>query len=160
MLIVILLTCIGLLLMIKRIRSSLLIYRCIKERMQLPAKLFLIKSKSYNEWGFLILCVVSIILIIYNIENPSSTGLGILVFCIGVGEFINALVMKNFYYDQTGFYYAQYYIKYKDIAKLTDRKGLLGLSTIYRVDTTHGVLSISKEAYEYLKQKHKGKTRT
>lgn len=159
MLIVILLACIGIFLMSKRIRQSILVYRTMKTRLKQSPQLFVIKSRGIYEWGFLLLSAASIIMIFYNIENPSSTGLGILTLCLSIGEFINAMTVRNFYHDQSGFYYYQHYLKIKDIKKLSEGKGFLGLSVMYSVETTHGDLfSVSKAAYDYLSQKQKGKS--
>lgn len=156
MIIIILFSALGLFLMSKRIRQSILVYKTIKERLTQKAPLYSVRSSWFSVLSFVLLCIVGCILTIVNGKNPSMTGLGIMVVLISVGELINAITINSFYYDDKGFYFYHKYFKFAQVKEIKKVKGMFGLIDMYSIETKSGDLfSISSAAFQILEKKVK-----
>lgn len=156
MIIIILFSALGLFLMSKRIRQSILVYKTIKERLTQKPPLYSVRANWLSIASFVLLCIVGCILTIVNGKNPSMTGLGIMIVLISIGELLNAITINSFYYDDKGFYFYHKYFKFTQVKEIKKVKDMFGLIDMYSTETKSGDLfSISSAAFQILEKKVK-----
>lgn len=159
MIFILLFTVIGIFFMSKRIKESYNVYEIIKARMKEEKQLYCVRSSWLHTSSFATICFVGMAMMYINIENPQMVGLSILIVLISIGECINAITIRYFYYDQHGFYYYQVYFRYQDINTMNMNTSVFGLSMYYINMKSGDNFTLHKGAYAILKAKYKGKSK-
>lgn len=154
MLFVILCILIGCLLMIKRLYQCKKVYVVLRKRWKQKTPLYRVHTSRFSILSFSILCVLSLLILVTNYQNPQICAIGNILTFISFGELCNAFININFYYDNEGFYYYHTYLYYHNIKELRESKGLFGFITVYNVKIGNALFSVSKEAYRILLQKN------
>ncbi len=150
MVIVIVCAVCGLFLASKRIQLYLNTRRAVKAALKTKPTLKLLRLSLPSVLMFLLLAGVAASFLVFHLSDPTTTGVCILVILLSIGEMFGAVTMKDFYYDEHGFFYCNRYFGYHQVKQLTAQKGL---GMMYGVETdTHDLFSVSKQAYEIIRQ--------
>ena len=148
MVIVILCVALGVFLAYKRVKQFLMTRTAIQEAIKRGQKLQLLRLSTGNVILFLITAGLAGFALYRYIADPVTTAVCALLILLSIGEIFGAITVKDFYYDEHGFFYCNKYFKYSEVKKLTTQKGIV---MMYGVETTtNDLFSVSKQAYEII----------
>lgn len=148
MVIVIICVACGVFLSYKRIKQYLITRTAIQEAIKNGQKLQLLRLSTGNALMFLITAGLAGIALYRYIADPVTTAVCALLILLSIGEIFGSFTMKDFYYDENGFFYCNKYFKYSEVKKLSIQKSIV---TMYGVETkSNDLFSVSKQAYEII----------
>lgn len=153
MVIVIICVALGCFLAYKRVNQYLVTRTAIQEAIKKGQKLQLLRLSTGNVLLFLITAALAGLALYRYIADPVTTAVCALLILLSIGEIFGAITVKDFYYDEHGFFYCNKYFKYSEVKKMSMQKGVI---MIYGIETTsNDLFSISKQAYEIIAQHYK-----
>ena len=153
MVIVIICVACGVFLSYKRVKQYLITRTAIQDAIKSGQKLQLLRLSTPNAILFLITAGLAGFALYRYIADPVTTAVCALLILLSIGEIFSAFTVKDFYYDEHGFFYCNKYFKYSEVKKLSVQKSIV---TMYGVETkSNDLFSVSKQAYEIISKHYK-----
>ena len=148
MLIIFVFTIIGLFFVYQRSKVTLKIRKAMNEAVQKNPKTMVIKETAVTLISFVCLTFCGFLICFNGIESPQTVSFGILVILLSIAEAIATPTVKNFYYDEKGFYAYTRYIHFNEVDKCEIKKVLFN---VYAITLKTGeIINVSKKAFEII----------